>query len=306
MTSRDAPKNFDGGSASLAESACDRLHFYLSSSVALRDRCSFTSIHLRLCLNHGAANYNQHYHYCHQLNHPRHHGPNRGNSAYKGETQGQAQAACQSNQDNSCSKGDVSPCQLPASSESRTDSVTSMNTNATQSPLLRLSAELRNRVYKLVLGGHDIHIGYDRAGKELAHSICVAPHRNDSTGDDTSDNPTYKNANCHGRCLVFANGACKSNRKVPVELSLLRVCKQIHEEAALLPFMLNTFLFERPLVPLNSRIVYLPPKGKPWPASPFTCRHSPTAGTLTCAKRTEPTSRNSRESPPSPFVSISS
>jgi hypothetical protein len=80
--------------------------------------------------------------------------------------------------------------------------------NQRQSPLLRLPAELRNKVYAYVLGGREIELcGYQRC------QICnQAPYR-----DAISHYP---------RNL----------------LNLLHACRQCHSEARLLPFSSSTFI----------------------------------------------------------------
>ncbi|KAK5164683.1 beta transducin [Saxophila tyrrhenica] len=84
--------------------------------------------------------------------------------------------------------------------------------NASKSPLLALSAEIRNRIWDLVLSKGTIHInaspGKRGTRRTTAHGI---------------DYPTY------------------TGRRY--NLALLESCQQIRLEAALLPFELNTFSF---------------------------------------------------------------
>ena len=118
-----------------------------------------------------------------------------------------------------------------------------MAANARQSPLLRLSPEIRNRIYKLVLGGHEIHIS---AGCEtLRSSICVLTHVDAETSDDSSGESrgSWLDYNLHEHCCPPSYRQ-RGTERIKLDVSLLQVCKQIHEEAALLPFASNTFLLQ--------------------------------------------------------------
>ena len=85
--------------------------------------------------------------------------------------------------------------------------------NQQDSNFLRLPAELRNRIYQLVLSGYDIKIFYhDDLGMR---AIIHRPHK-------------------PNRLFDFILG-----RRV---FSLLLVCHQIHAETRLLPFSMNEFV----------------------------------------------------------------
>ncbi|CAN9337104.1 unnamed protein product [Alternaria alternata] len=84
--------------------------------------------------------------------------------------------------------------------------------NQRNSPLLRLPAELRNRIYEYALGGHKIYM------------VIRFSENKEKLWLDRTD-----------RCGV-----------VPA-FTLLKVCSQINAEAALLPYSLNTFCFDHPL-----------------------------------------------------------
>ncbi|KAF2850756.1 hypothetical protein T440DRAFT_518050 [Plenodomus tracheiphilus IPT5] len=77
--------------------------------------------------------------------------------------------------------------------------------NAKQSPLLRLPAELRNQIWELVLGGN----------------ICYVDRKPWS----------------------MHNRKRQSFRVTNVHSALLRICRQVYSETALLPFQLNEFCF---------------------------------------------------------------
>jgi hypothetical protein len=82
-----------------------------------------------------------------------------------------------------------------------------MQRNATQSPLLRLPAELRNKIFKLAVGGHTIHLYHTST---LFHTSV------------TDLKILYRDRHC---------------------FALLSVCRQIYLETALLPFSANTLSF---------------------------------------------------------------
>jgi hypothetical protein len=86
--------------------------------------------------------------------------------------------------------------------------------NARESPLLRLPAELRNRIYDLVLYEGDYN---------FASHFYI---KDDQDQDD------------------FLNfEGFKVDPKVPNRLGLIRTCRQLYAETVLLPFSLNTFVF---------------------------------------------------------------
>ncbi|KAK6390048.1 hypothetical protein LTR65_005859 [Meristemomyces frigidus] len=105
--------------------------------------------------------------------------------------------------------------------------------NSTQSNLLSLPAELRNRIYGLVLGGQTLHIyshtHYDHGSKRRirnsGHHICCAK--------------SYRER--HSKCHFEPEEHSMGSR---IDLSLLEVCSQIHREAALMPFQYNTFAMD--------------------------------------------------------------
>ncbi|OCL03183.1 hypothetical protein AOQ84DRAFT_442893 [Glonium stellatum] len=131
--------------------------------------------------------------------------------------------------------------------------------NAVASPLLRLPAELRNRIYELVIGGQMIHIHAVRClCKEpkkyvvkyfIGCSTCKLKksefeihsrwlHSNRSNSLDTWEHR-------HEKCeALFCN--MNGSRTRIFDLSLLRTCKQLYYETRLLPYSTNTFSFRSP------------------------------------------------------------
>ena len=130
-----------------------------------------------------------------------------------------------------------------------TDVSSSTDLNAQQSPLLRLPAEIRNRIYELVLGGKRIHV---RPREDGRPTVCKINLADKDMGDlvDAHQSDVANNRKAPTKGWIARHEACVDHRgqDLPVEpfcLSLLQACKQIHHEAALLPYQLNTFVFPR-------------------------------------------------------------
>ena len=88
-----------------------------------------------------------------------------------------------------------------------------MNRNASVSPFLRLPPEIRLQIYKLVLGGQRLWLEFEDYGVKV---YC------------------YKST---------ING-----RRQEFDISILRLCRQVFTETALLPFALNKFAFQDDIV----------------------------------------------------------
>lgn len=151
--------------------------------------------------------------------------------------------------------------------------------NAAKSPLLRLPAEIRLRIYHYALGGKEIHVGAHIALRPSRTSRRIAVcHKETSEWDHISHirhgghNLEYDNWTRHRLC----NEACIHIRKRGLCLGMLMVCMQIHHEAALFPFSSNTFLitndesmrvWQASLAPVQLRAVrslILLPDFSPW------------------------------------------
>ena len=91
-----------------------------------------------------------------------------------------------------------------------------MNRNASVSPFLRLPPEIRVRIYKLLLGGQHIWI-------------------------DSYPSSTDIHGSHHGKSFYHLNTIDHSGRGF--DIRLLRVCRQVFTETALLPYALNKFTF---------------------------------------------------------------
>ncbi|KAK4556800.1 hypothetical protein LTR86_006371 [Recurvomyces mirabilis] len=120
--------------------------------------------------------------------------------------------------------------------------------NAQKSRLLDLPPELRTRVWSFVLCGHTIHVpGYQNGPR---HQICKcdtpdsellkrlrAPREPMHEKDLYPERDLY--AEGHAGCTPESHLHHDSQRLLPT--AILQVCRQIHEEAALLPFRGNIF-----------------------------------------------------------------
>ena len=125
----------------------------------------------------------------------------------------------------------------------------SSNENATESPLLRLPAEIRNRVYGYVLGGKTLHIiKYHKSPSKVVfrYNTCRLPeadsHQADCVRENGSENTSFDYIKYHEAqgCRFAGRDRFNTGR---LDIQLLRVCRQIHREAALIPYTMNTFSF---------------------------------------------------------------
>lgn len=127
----------------------------------------------------------------------------------------------------------------------------SMDINKQYSPLLSFTPEIRNGIYEFTLGGADIHISCQFS--TVNHSLCKVslfgrniPQAKSRTRQRLA-RPGWveQHAVCirnrHGFPPPLGTEVAHYRRRV--DFSLLWTCKQIHQEAAVLPFTLNTFIF---------------------------------------------------------------
>lgn len=105
-----------------------------------------------------------------------------------------------------------------------------MQQNASTSRLLRLPPEIRLRIYGFVFGGYQVWIG----------------DKLDTTGG-VRTMQTYRkrigDGQHYGKKFHHYTGGSRWDRGL--DLRVLRVCRQVFTEAALLPYALNTFTFEK-------------------------------------------------------------
>ena len=125
----------------------------------------------------------------------------------------------------------------------RLTNICSYDKNASESPLLSLPPELRNRVYRLVLGGRAIHLEMKKG--RICHAICQCSVTEEelTKSDRSAPQPAFGALydSRHEQCgFSFSNELLNAVRH-HLSLTLLLTCRQIHEEAALIPFANNTF-----------------------------------------------------------------
>ncbi|KAK4899819.1 hypothetical protein LTR27_003085 [Elasticomyces elasticus] len=112
-------------------------------------------------------------------------------------------------------------------------------TNKRDSPLLRLPPEVRNRIWSFLLGEKIIHIHGSKRSKDkrrFVHSICKTPERDEEPASIPNHGVYLAH---HINCYVPNPGEILPT--VSSVLAVLTSCRQIHQEAALLPYKLNTF-----------------------------------------------------------------
>lgn len=125
--------------------------------------------------------------------------------------------------------------------------------NSTNSLLLALPPEIRNRIWRLVVANRTIHVQVWTI-KGIVHWVCV----NDRTDRDIAMDIKASNQHKHPDYDTFHRECCRYPlSRARLKLSLLRVCRQVYDEAALLPFKYNTFSIESfdALVPFLKSLV---------------------------------------------------
>ena len=101
-----------------------------------------------------------------------------------------------------------------------------MQRNATASPLLRLPSEIRNRILKLV---------FTQPQPPCIRSLSHCHKANAVPGQPES---------VHWGGYLYFTQHFRPWGEMSLHLEVLRVCRQIYAEAALLPFALNNFSCE--------------------------------------------------------------
>ncbi|RMZ23288.1 hypothetical protein D0859_12669 [Hortaea werneckii] len=111
----------------------------------------------------------------------------------------------------------------------------------------KLPSEIRENIWQHVFGGLNIHVLDDA----LNHNTCVAkvcrlpvdPELEALRLREGERNPYHVR---HFRCFESPDQQSSTPHDHPQALvSVLRVCRQVHDEAALLPFVANFFSFAR-------------------------------------------------------------
>ena len=125
-----------------------------------------------------------------------------------------------------------------------------------ESPLLRLPSEIKIQIYEYVCGGQSIHI--DKTKGRLSHQLCAARISEleaqkifDASqavwyAPETADR--HMGCRCHTRLLQDC-ALCRpyskyfGSRSGTLETNVLRCCRQMYQEAKLVPYYANTFSF---------------------------------------------------------------
>lgn len=125
--------------------------------------------------------------------------------------------------------------------------------NATQSSLLLLPPEIRNRIYDYVLGGNKLHLRLatrdeePEIGMKPMAFLCLSDENDVSVAramrscEKQAVIPNTDFRERHSRC--YSEG-CELLSRHPYSVGLLRTCSQIHAEAYLLPFHSNIFVID--------------------------------------------------------------
>ncbi|CAF9942824.1 MAG: hypothetical protein ALECFALPRED_010096 [Alectoria fallacina] len=153
--------------------------------------------------------------------------------------------------------------------------ISSTNHVASTSPLLKLPVELRDRIFRFVVGDQFIHVKWTHRGGcgsadptlecdiGLRYAICVATVSENEVYEEfrsgynnipPKDSPEYYTSTCeerHKECRLwdkYGNTPVieEKREKKALDLSMLGASRQIYEEANLLLWSTNTFSFEDP------------------------------------------------------------
>lgn len=151
--------------------------------------------------------------------------------------------------------------------------LSSINRNASTSPLLKLPGELRDKIFRLVVGDKFIHVKWtrrrgcdDKIGRDIGvrYTTCVATvseneaYKEFSSGYNNipaKDSPDYYTSTCeerHEKCIPwdkYGNISMidEKRKQKALDLSILGASRQTYEEANLLLWSTNTFSFEDPM-----------------------------------------------------------
>jgi hypothetical protein len=107
---------------------------------------------------------------------------------------------------------------------------------------LTIPGEVRNRIYKFVFGYQHYHVSHD--GRQARP--CLRPEkyrsRRDAIKDCTIGQSFSPALASHHECRYSFSGRNPGARS---SICFLLTCRQIYSEAAQLPFILNTFVFQQ-------------------------------------------------------------
>jgi hypothetical protein len=110
------------------------------------------------------------------------------------------------------------------------------------SRLLALPVEIRRLIYGFVFGGNWLHVGTE--GSTVRS--CLKPHRFRLRYEVIKNSPTrqrfVQGLASHDECFAEYSEGVTANQLC---LGLLQVCRQVYDEARLVPFSANTFIFKQ-------------------------------------------------------------
>ncbi|KAL9129902.1 MAG: hypothetical protein Q9175_007165, partial [Cornicularia normoerica] len=127
-----------------------------------------------------------------------------------------------------------------------------MTRNTSVSRFLRLPPEIRLRIYKLVLGGQQVWIGsippqtsYINLLGDWELLIDDTPYSSPPRLPESHRKHFSQHDREHCGGGFFHRNIDGSGRGGELDLRLLRVCRQVFTETALLPYAFNKFTFQR-------------------------------------------------------------
>lgn len=127
----------------------------------------------------------------------------------------------------------------------------SFTRNKNNSPLLALPSEIRTKILQKVMGGNNVHI-LPQPDRKYQAFVCLSPEdypdhespRVTIASDDNNFNYELGSSQCfttrHKSCSTPISNAITARNGL--NLDLLRVCRQLYQEAAFLPFQQNNFV----------------------------------------------------------------
>lgn len=108
----------------------------------------------------------------------------------------------------------------------------------------RLPAEIRDAIYTLILGCHDIHV---RTAKKVSFSVCTEPVSHRQIISALQSRPLhdlqFPEELDHFHCATHHEDLQPA--PTLLNLALLWTCRQVHAGAALIPFKANTFVLSQ-------------------------------------------------------------
>lgn len=119
----------------------------------------------------------------------------------------------------------------------------SERSNSANAPLFKLPSELRNRIWNFVFDVGGLHISYDPYSyHRFTKKICITGQHESEAAQEIRNSQIYDPSKAfiprHHACIESTNW--KAFAQI---LNVLKVSRQVHAEAALLPYQLNTFYF---------------------------------------------------------------